>query len=163
MALIVEDGSIVSGAESLCSVATADAYFSKRGNAAWALLATPAKEQSLRKATDYMGRYSWKGLIVAESQALDWPRTGVVVRGYEIDYTSVPDAIKAACAELAVRAAVSPLLEDEERMVRSEQVGPIAVTYEPYAPQAKKYPAVDKLLAPYLSGLSGVNVRLERV
>ena len=165
MALLTEDGSIVAGAESLCSVATADAFFSNRGNTAWAALTTAAKEQSLRKATDYMGsRYldRWKGLIVAESQRLDWPRSGVIVRGYEISYTTVPDAVKHACAMLAVRASAGELLADEERGVRSEKIGPIAIEYDPASPQAKRYPEVEKLLEPYLAGFSGVNVRLER-
>jgi hypothetical protein len=152
-------------AESYITVASADTYFSNRGNATWAALTTAQKEQALRKSTDYLGqRYidRWKGLIVSESQALDWPRSGVVVRGYQVDDDTVPDAIQYACAMLAVRASAADLLADEERTVRSEKIGPIAVEYDPASPQAKKYPEVEKLLAPYLCGFGGVSVRLER-
>jgi hypothetical protein len=165
MALIVEDGSIVAGAEAYITVSNADTYFSNRGNATWSALTTAAKEQALRKATDYMGqRYidRWKGLIVSESQVLDWPRSGVVVRGYQVDDDTVPDAIQYACAMLAVRASAATLLADESRTIRARSIGPISVEYDPASPQAKKYPEVEKLLAPYLSGFSGVNVRLER-
>jgi len=78
--LIVEDGSIVPGAESYCSVAAADAYHSGRANATWAGLDQATKEANLRKATEYMVsiyRQRWKGLRASINQALDWPRYDV--------------------------------------------------------------------------------------
>lgn len=54
MTLVVEDGSIVSGAESYASVAQADAYFAARGITIWSPLLDAEKEQALRRATDYM-------------------------------------------------------------------------------------------------------------
>ena len=73
MALIVEDGSIVTGAESYISVADASTYHSNRGNTAWASLSTDAiREQCLRKATDFMRqayRSRWQGYRVNEDQA----------------------------------------------------------------------------------------------
>ena len=56
MALITEDGTGRADAESYCSVAAADAHHAARGAAAWAALTTEAKEQALRRATDYMGQ-----------------------------------------------------------------------------------------------------------
>ena len=67
-------------AESYASVLEADTYHSNRGNIAWTALATPAKEQALRKATDYLTqiyRERWKGYRVDNTQALDWPRLNV--------------------------------------------------------------------------------------
>ena len=61
MALNTEPGAAL--ADSLCTVAQADAFHAARGNTLWAPLTTPEKEQALRRATDYMAVYSsrWKG------------------------------------------------------------------------------------------------------
>ena len=86
MALIVEDGTGKSDAESFISVADADTYHSNRGNTDWASLLTAAKEQNLRKATDYICqvyRMKWAGTRVNGTQALDWPRAYVLRDDYE--------------------------------------------------------------------------------
>ena len=51
-------------AESLCSVAFADAYHSSRGNSSWSDLQISEREVFLRRATDYMAVYSrkWAGV-----------------------------------------------------------------------------------------------------
>ena len=152
-------------AEAYTSVADATSYHVNRGNAAWASLTTAQMEQSLRKATDYMGSTyggSWAGVRTNSIQALDWPRYNVVAFGYVVASDSIPTRVQWACAELALRAAAGDLLADQERGVVSETIGPISTTYDTSSPQAKRYPAVDRMLAPYLSGLSGVNVGLVR-
>ena len=74
MALVVEDGTGLSTAESYISVADADTYHSDRGNALWT--GTDAvKEEALRQATEYLdATYDWKGSISLTTQALNWPR-----------------------------------------------------------------------------------------
>lgn len=56
MALTVEDGTIVAGADSYISAEDATAYHAARGNSAWAALTADAMDQHIRKATDYMGQ-----------------------------------------------------------------------------------------------------------
>ena len=162
MALIVEDGSIVAGAESYITVADATAYFDARGNAAWAALASDTvREQLLRKATDYMvARYGlrWKGERVSEDQALDWPRSCAYANGFLIDSDSVPLKVRHACAELAVRASEGDLQPDAGPQVKSETVGPISVTYADGARQADTFKAVDSMLSAYLQGMGGIPV-----
>lgn len=162
MALEVEDGTRKSNAEAYISVAGADAYFSIRGNAAWALLTTPAKEQALRKAADYMeAMYSqrWQGTKASQAQALSWPRFDVSVDGYAILSNVVPVAVQRANAELASRASVGDLLGDLGAQVRSETVGPISVTYADGARQVTRYALVENILAALLaSGLRMVQV-----
>ena len=156
--LIVEDGSIVAGAESYCSVADADAYHTARGNTAWTG-ENAAKEALLRKATDYMVQVyalRWKGDRVSEDQALDWPREGVVAFGFEIPSDAMPEAVVKACAELALRALSGDLTPDLTRRTLREKVGPIEVEYDPNAPALPDYQAIDNLLAPYLKGGSGL-------
>lgn len=159
MALIVEDGTGVTGAESYISVAAADTYFTNRGNATWAALATDDKEAALRKATDYMeGRYRWRGERVADGQALSWPRDCVYAFGYLVDSNVVPERVQRACAELAVRASADDLSPDLTAQVKQEIVGPISVTYADGARQATSYKAVDAMLAPYVYGIGSIPV-----
>lgn len=176
MALIVEDGSIVAGAESYCSVAAADDYHSKRGNAAWAALDdTTEKEPALRKATDYMVqeyRQRWKGYRKSATQALDWPRSAVYLEpvqyggGVEpnpllVSDTIVPDEVVKACAELAIRASTTVLSADLEQAVRSETVGPISTTYDDNSSQSTRYKAVVSMLSIYFTG-TAFNMQLVR-
>ncbi|PUA95518.1 hypothetical protein C8C99_0318 [Acidovorax sp. 107] len=160
MALIVAP---TAGAESYVSVANADAWHAARGNAAWALLSTEAKEQALRKATDYMGRYSgrWKGERLNAGQVLDWPRAGVVVDGYEINWETVPAAIANACALLALKASAGDIEPDLGPKKQSVKVGPIETTYAAGTRQATRYQSAETLLAPYLLGSAG-QVRVVR-
>jgi hypothetical protein len=159
MSLIVEDGSIVTGAESYATVAEATAYHAARSNTAWAALATDAlREAALRRATDYMRqayRSRWQGYKVNEDQALDWPRYDVEVEGYAVDSDIVPTEVKNACAELALRASAADLNPDLTQGVLSEQVGSIQVTYDKASPQFTRYRAIDALLSPYLKAGGG--------
>lgn len=171
MALIVEDGTGKPDAESYISVADATAYFAARGNTTWAGLASDTvREQLLRAATDYMlqaYRLRWAGMRVTATQALDWPRRYVPNRDVPnlygpyvtyYDFDTVPVTIGHACAELAVRASVSPLAPDLTAQVKSETVGPISVVYADGARQAPEYRAIDAMLAPFLKGMGAVPV-----
>lgn len=155
MALIVAPAA---GAESLCSVAHADAYHAARGAAAWALLTTEAKEAALRRATDYMGAYSgrWKGVRTNSTQALDWPRAGVVANGYDVPSDTVPAPVANACAVLALKASTAELAPDLGPQKQSVTVGPISTTYATGARQTLKFQAVDNMLAPYLGSGAGM-------
>lgn len=147
MALVVEDGTGLPDAEAYISVADTDAYFSARGNTAWAALSTDQKEQALRLGADYMGQVygpRWCGERATSTQALDWPR----IDACSIASDVVPVAVKRANAELAVRSATSgALLADAGAQVKQETVGPISVTYADGARQYVKYQAVDATLA----------------
>lgn len=165
MALIVEDGSEVSGAESYVSVTDATAYHAARGNAAWAALASDTvREQLLRQATDYMVevyRSAWQGTRVTGTQALDWPRDDVIVDEFAVDADIVPTAVKNACAALALKASSGALAADQTQTKTRVKVGPIETEFDPYSPQTKRYLSIDRMLAPYLAS-SGPSVRLVR-
>ncbi len=123
------------------------------------------REQWLRKASEYMTntyRNRWQGQIVEEDQALSWPRYGVIVEGYSIDDDVIPETIKRACAELALRASSADLQADLEQGVLSEQIGPIKVDYDRSSPQAKRYKQIEAMLLPYLKSGGGISVGLVR-
>lgn len=163
MALVVETGSGLSTAESFCSVADADARHSAFGNTAWTGT-DAAKEAALRRATAFMEqryRNNWKGTRLYRAQALSWPRYGAIVDSYDVDSTVVPEEVKNACADLAVKALTEDLNPDLTRAVIREKVGPLETEYAEYSPQAKRPVSIDQALAPYLRG-GGASARLIR-
>lgn len=133
MAIIVEDGTGLPDAESYISVAELQAYCTKQGKDSIAALPDARLEVLLRQATTYMlGAYGpiWKGARAVPSQALDWPRSGVVL--YEgttaeqaVADNVVPQAVKDCCALLATKANARPLLPDGSQLVKRVKIGPI--------------------------------------
>lgn len=155
MALIVEDGTGLSTAESYISVADTDTRHSDSGQTNWALLSTAEKEQALRRATDYMEqayRSRWKGTRKERLQALSWPRYDVIVDRWSVDSDIVPTDIANACADLALKAAAGDLNADLTRGIVREKVGPLETEYDRASPQQTRYRSIDMALAPYLMG-----------
>lgn len=152
-------------ANSLCSVADADAYHAARKNAAWAALANDDKEANLIKATDYLGQVygqRWKGVRTSSLQALDWPRYDAWANGYPVASDSVPVAVANACAEMALRAIANPsLAPDVARLKKRVKVGPIETEYVDGSTGLTRYTAVDNMLAAYLSS-NGSMIKLVR-
>jgi hypothetical protein len=159
MTLIVEDGTGLSTAESYISVADADARMAALGMTNWNDLTAAEKEQALRRATTYMTqayRKRWRGARLYRAQALDWPRYGATVDGYDIPSTEVPREIANACADLAFRAASGELAPDTGRAIIREKVGPLETEYDRNSPQGTRYRSVDMILAPFLKGSSAM-------
>lgn len=103
MALVVEDGTGLTGSNSYASVAEATAYYDVDRTATfWADLTTEQREEYLQWATRILdAKVKWRGLKRSETQALAWPRTGAYDReGYAIASTIVPKPVKAALFEL---------------------------------------------------------------
>lgn len=102
------------------------------------------------------------GGLDAGSQALEFPRAGLYDQSGR-SVVGVPDKLKQATAEYAVRAAVNQLFQDPTtdtsgRAIISQKVGPLEVEFAEGADMAtliKPYPAADKLLAEYI-GSRGV-------
>lgn len=162
MALITEDGTIVAGAESLCSVDVADAYHLSIGNeSTWFDLDPEVKEVNLRKATMFMRRVyraRWAGCRVSSLQTLDWPRYGVVVDDFTIASNTVPADVQYACAELALKVQDGELMPDLDtgvNQVKKEVIGPLETEYfEVNTDAGSRFVSVDALLAPYF-GVNG--------
>lgn len=159
MSLIVEDGTGLSTAESYVSVANADTRMSNLGETTWAALSTTEKEQALRRSTIYMlqaYRSRWQGLRLNSTQALDWPRSWVVVDGYSVASDEVPADIANACADYALKAVAGDLNADLTRAVVRKKVGPLETEYSEHSPQSVRYRSIDMALAPYLTGSSAM-------
>jgi hypothetical protein len=178
MALIVENGTGLSNAESYTSVAEANAYHAARGNTNWATISTGEAEQALRRATDYIEqvyRLRWQGNRVNSIQALSWPRAFVQPMDYQFSSTAfflgglyylpadeVPQEVKNACAEMAFKAAGGELASDLTQGIIREKVDVLEVQYDPNSPQYTRYRAIDNLLRPFLTGGSN-SAKVQRV
>jgi hypothetical protein len=155
MSIVTEDGTGMADAVSLCSVADADAFHQARGNSAWTDLDVPDKESALVRATDYMQqmyRNRWKGSRTNSTQALDWPRYGVVLADLylqAVDSDIVPAEVKNACAILALKASAEDLAPDLDRETAREKIDVLEIEYRSGS-RTKQYRSVDMLLSPLL-------------
>jgi hypothetical protein len=74
----------------------------------------------------------------------------------------VPNEIKNACAELALKANDEALAPDIERIAKREKVGVLEVEYDINSPAYVIYRAIDNIVAPFLSSLTGNVKRVTR-
>lgn len=167
MTLIVEDGTGLSTAESYVSVAAADIYVPLHYAtvpSSWSGANTSRKEIALRQAAQAMeARYRgrWIGSKVKETQALSWPRSGALDEdGFEIEDDALPQALKDAQVELALKEVAGDTLVADQTSpgtIESEsvKVGPIeeAISYSGGKSQAKQYTLADMLLRPLVTGV----------
>jgi hypothetical protein len=177
MALTVEDGTVKTGSESYISAADATTYHSNRGNTAWTGSDT-VKEAALRKAATYLdGHYRrrFKGQKVKPTtQPMEWPRVGVKLVDGDILYydvtpsfydsefmgflptTTIPQRLKDAQCELALRALSGDLSADGESNIIREKVDVLETEYAPNTVKGMvSYPVVDQLLSDLLKPLGG--------
>ena len=155
MALIIEDGTGLSNAESYIDVAFADTYFLKRGIIQWAGLTN--REQLIVRAMDYIeNNYTYQGTKLLSTQSLQFPR---LICGE----TVYPIALKNAVCELALKSNEEDLLADTDKTTIREKVGTLEIEYDPNQDNIKSYNYVNKLLAPYLVSTSSFSYSISRV
>ena len=141
--------------DSYASVTEADTYHEAYGNTAWAAISTTAlKEAALRKAAQYLDTKAFAGIRASSTQALEWPRYDVVIGGYDVSNTVIPNDIKVAQMEAALIASAESLTPNlSNGSVIEETVGKITKRYSDYSKDGgKKWPLVDKLLRGYTMG-----------
>lgn len=154
MALTVETGDGNPSANTYILVADVDTYFTDRANTVW-IGAAATKEAALIVATQYIDNHyhkRWKGRRANETQALDWPRLSVVDDdGYSILSTVIPQQLKDALAEAALRHITGILMADIDTpgTIKREKnkVGPLEedITYSA-ASQTPRYVIIDNIL-----------------
>ena len=131
MPLIIEDGSIVTGANSYQTVAQMRAYALARGVT---LSAVDADVEVLSfQAMDYLEgkRAKYQGCKTSEDQALQWPREVVYIDCYEIDNNVIPSELKNAQNQLVIEihAGLTVLPTSQQGFATKEKVGPIEVEF----------------------------------
>ena len=143
------------------TLAEANAYFAARETGNWDG-SDEHKEMALRKAATYLDnvyRGRWKGLRVNRAQARAWPRSYAIDSdGYSFEADTIPVEVKYAQFEAAkLFAAGTDLFAPIGRSVKSEQVGPLAVTYMDGAAAVTQYPAIGEWLKDLVVGGTGFN------
>jgi hypothetical protein len=150
MAFIVEDGSIVAGANAYVIVAEANAYFDARYITTW-VGSELQKQAYIIRATQYLdATYTFKGQIVSSEQTLRWPRVGVTDRdGRALAGNIVPIMVKHAACELAlvsISTDLVPIVQPEDR-VASVRAGSAGVVFEAGSKDVGvRYTYVDRML-----------------
>lgn len=167
MALTVETGAIVAGADSYQSLAAADTYFTNHGSPSeWEDATDPVKESALRYATRWIdSTLTWRGEIVDNDQVLDWPRAGVYDdENRLVASDSIPQILKDATCEAALehlRSALNVGLDRGGAIKRRRVEGAVETEYMDGAPGERVRRFVADLLTPYLAA-SPAGLRLVR-
>ncbi|UVX30706.1 head-tail adaptor [Klebsiella phage VLCpiS11a] len=102
MSLIVEDGSIVAGADSYVSLSDARTLADRYG---WDLPTDDTEaEQALRNGAGYVGLQepAMCGSRVSAAQELAYPRRGVVLYGFDVASNTIPSQVIRAQVAAAV-------------------------------------------------------------
>ena len=102
MPLVVEDGTVVSGANSYIDLPFLIMFASDRGFELPVL--DEDKEELAIVAIDYLEHYRsrYQGLKVDGDQPLQWPRTPVTIDGFVFPSNEIPIELKNAQAQLVV-------------------------------------------------------------
>lgn len=157
MALIVEDGSIVPGADSFISVADARDLAAKFGKHLPA--DDTACETALRQAVLYiqLSEPQMCGRRVSAEQSLCYPRTGVSINGFPVANNVIPETLKMAQVAAAQEfgSGVVARGNDDGRVTSHEEVvGAVVAEYfnNGNAGNTVKLTAADDALKPLICG-----------
>jgi len=136
MALIIEDGTGVAGADAYADVTACSAYATAYYGSALTG-SNVDKEAAIRRATAYLNGLLWKGTrTLGRAQPLAWPRTGVTdCESLEIADDEIPqDLIYAqhelARAEFQSPGILTPAVSKANATVVREKVDVLEVEYD---------------------------------
>lgn len=166
--LIVEDGSVVTGANTYVSLDYVEAYCSDRGLTSWtAATATSAKREAIFRAMDYIESQPFKGVKTDYDNPCQFPRFGLyldvvtytkTINNYQIDTyvlddDEIPENLKRAQAQAAYEEFVSKgcLLSnmDREAFILRKKIDIIETEYQP-GKEETKYRKIKALLREYI-------------
>ncbi len=132
MALIIEDGSEVLGANSYVTDAEYVAYAALQGLTIG--VDAPAREIELLKGVNFIEshRDQFKGLKNNKEQPLQYPRNGVWIDSFSVDSDEIPKELKNAQFEAAIAENQLSLLKTEDKSnVASVSVDVISQSFHP--------------------------------
>lgn len=147
MALVVEDGTIVAGANSYVDLAEVRAYAALRG------ITIPAADVDLEKhvhlAMDWFESEDFPSTRIDASQELSFPRVSIVVDGVDHIDGAIPKLVKqiiceATCTSITI--ALQPQFAGSSLgQLRRKKVDVLEKEYFPAATQAAFMPILAKL------------------
>lgn len=161
--LIIEDGSIVAGAESFATAAELATYASNYGRTI--PVSDVDQEALLRRAYLQMDALPWKGQLVSIEQTGAWPRYNVCRGGFTLASNAIPAQIKAGQMALATEIHADDLENPETKVgaIVREKVGPIDTEYATASKSISKPAAVRQSYAQFAGFLESANqIKLSR-
>jgi len=151
MALTIEDGSIVSGANSYITDAEFTAYADAR-SVTYAATAE-LREPFIIKAMDYLESFEYDGYRVEpDNQLFNFPRHTIYANGRWIVSTTIPREIKNAQIEAAIAAISQDLLiTSTNQNIQKEKLDVMEVSYFSRGKNSKvRLDSVNRWLCPFL-------------
>lgn len=151
MALTVEDGSGITGANTYVSLVDCGTYHTNLGNTTWTGT-DAAKTSAIYRAMAWLENQPFKGYKYDYDQALEWPRSGVTDRnGYAVGEDEIPPQLvnalcEAALIELASAGALRPALKRGGQVTEQTISGAVSVKYASGAPVTTDYKTLSGLL-----------------
>ena len=154
-------------ADSYATLADANAYFASIGETKWTG-SDAVKENALRRATNYLDnqyRGKWRGVRTLASQALAWPRAGVVDGdGFDLPLGEIPVQVQRATMEAALLVITGVKLEpvlDRGGAIKSvsKRVGALGkeIVYQDGAPVMTRIVAIEGLLRDIVTSSPGAS------
>jgi hypothetical protein len=152
MAIIVEDGSNVSGANSYVTTTELDTYATARG----VTIGAGVREQWLTLAMDYFEALAFKGIKTQKLQSLQWPRLMVYIDGYPVNGTEIPKEVKNVQMQIAMSmfSGYSPNAIIELK-VKRQKVGDLEVEYMDSSASNPIDPKISEMLRKLVDGSTG--------
>jgi hypothetical protein len=165
MALTVEDGSGITGANTYVSLVDCGTYHTNLGNTTWTG-SDAAKTSAIYRAMAWMENQAFKGYPVVYEQDLEWPRYGVTDRnGYAVESDDIPPQIikalcEAALIELVSAGALRPALKRGGQVTEQTISGAVSVKYASGAPTTTDYTVISGLLSGLTKSKNIITVEL---
>jgi hypothetical protein len=154
--LVIEDGTVVTGANSYVTVAEVTTFCSDRGLTSWAELGSPDKITAIIRGMDYVETFNFKGEKYSYDDPLEWPRVGVyddinLEPEFEEYYQEIPPGLKNAVCRAAYEESVSPgvLQTSLTSGIRREKIDVLEIEYFGTQPSRVVYQTIEG----YLKGL----------
>ena len=157
--IIVENGSIVTGANSYVTEAELATYASDRG-----ITISGTEAVLIIQAMDYVENLEFIGIKTEEDQPLQWPRYDAVVDNYLIDSDAIPQLLKDGQMEacLAIDAGNDPLA-NVARQTKKEKVDVLEVEYMDNASSKTIVKRITNKLRKLINGsVSGISFVVRR-
>ncbi len=157
MTVVIEDGTVVTGANSYDSVANIEAFALARGVT---LINT---EQLIHKAMDWLETQNFQGWKYSASQPLQFPRVGVVIDNYVLPTAQIPTQLKTTEALLVMEifAGNDPSAPIPQQ-TKGVKVGPISIDFADGSTPFTITPAVNNSLSKLLGGGDGFEFKVGR-
>lgn len=122
-------------ADSYATVIEATAYNAARTfSSLWVSAADDVKDAAMRMACRLLdASFTWTGSPVDSTQALCWPRNGMLTRnGFDIPSTTIPKELKNAQAEFARQLIAADRSADNDVLkqnIKSLSAGPVSLSW----------------------------------